>query len=401
MPVDVLILNTAVMDMWSRDFEFTRAHVEPGGVAKGSYADMPDFPQEQIRDWIETGPSCAGGIGNSAPLMSRAGLSVAAGANLGAGPGGGLDAAGLAFYNILEASGIDLSAVYRHPDLPTGVTFIHDAPDDERGGIVYFANANDDFDFDRYRPHVERLSPTVVYYMYSGLSTRADANGGRDLAGFIAWCRSQGCVTIVDSHTLTANPAELIASGSPVEEYRLLEPLLPELDLFFTSSDEAKMIYNTLCEPRDWAAIPEEEALALYLDFVTSRYAGGSWPQLFGVTYGSGAMAGLVTGQGEVRGPHVVESRFLLGDAVALTGAGDSFRAGLVSYVARNESSFRDGSLNVPEALQVGNLAACLYLTAPLDDRYANVRSFEAMLRVVQSPDEFASLKDLMLSLDT
>lgn len=400
MPVDVLFLNTAVMDIWSREFDFTHNHVEPGGMAKGSHSDMPDFTQEQIRQWIEQGPTCAGGIGNSAPLISRAGLTVAAGANLGAGTSGGLDAAGRAFYDIVERAGVDMSPVYEHPDIPTAVTFIYDAPGDERGGLVYFANANDDFDFARYRPHVERLNPTVVYYMYSGLSTRGDANGGRDLAEFIAWCRSRGCVTIADSHTLTENPAERIAKGSPVEEYHLLEPLLPELDLFFTSSDEAKMILNTLEGPRDWSVLSEEEALCLYLDRVSSRFSAGTRPQLFGVTHRRGAGACLIRPGGEVDGPHVVSSRFMLGDAAALTGAGDSFRAGLVSYIARNVSAFRDGSLKVTEAIQMGSLVASLYVTAPLDDRYKNIRPYESLLRAVRHQDDLASLEELMSVLD-
>lgn len=400
MPVDVLFLNTAVMDIWSRDFKFTRNHVEPGGLTKGSHSDMPEFTQEQIRQWIDQGPSCAGGIGNCAPLIARAGLAVAAGSNLGAGSSDGLDAAGRAFFDIVESSGVDLSPVYHHPDLPSAITFIYDAPGDERGGIVYFANANDDFDFARYRPHVERLNPAVVYYMYSGLSDRADANGGRDLAEFISWCRSRGCLTIADSATLTPNPTELIARGAAVEEYRLLEPLLPELDLFFTSSDEAKMILNTLDRPRDWSGLSEEDTVRLYLDVLSSRFSAGTRPQLFGVTHAAGAAAWLVGPGGDERGPTLMNSRFILGKASALTGAGDSFRAGLVSYISQNVPAFRDGTLDVAEALQMGSLAACLYLTAPLNNRYGSIRPYESMLRTVRHPDPIASLEELMSVLD-
>ena len=115
-------------------------------------------------------------------------------------------------------------------------------PGDNRGGIAYFPNANNDFDFEVFKPEVERLKPRIVYYMYSGLSDRGDANGGRDLAEFVKWCRGKGAVTIADCHTLTGSPQELIESGRAVEEYHLLEPLLPELDVFFTSCDEARLI---------------------------------------------------------------------------------------------------------------------------------------------------------------
>ena len=90
----------------------------------------------------------------------------------------------------------------------------------------------------------------------------------------------------------------------------------------------------------------------------------------------------------------------MLGDAAALTGAGDSFRAGLVSYIARNVSAFRDGSLKVTEAIQMGSLVASLYVTAPLDDRYKNIRPYESLLRAVRHQDDLASLEELMSVLD-
>ena len=45
----------------------------------------------------------------------------------------------------------------------------------------------------------ESLRPKIVYYMYSGLSEKADANGGKDLAEFMKWVREKGMVTIADS----------------------------------------------------------------------------------------------------------------------------------------------------------------------------------------------------------
>ena len=155
--------------------------------------------------------------------------------NLGGGDFGGLDAQGRFFYDVMVENAVDMSATFAHPELPTGCTFIYDKPGDERGGIAYFANANDDFDFEYYKQAVERLGPKVVYYMYSGLSDSGDADGGGALAEFMRWCRDRGAITIADSSTLTGNPQELIDSGRAVEKYGLLEPVLPELDIFFTS----------------------------------------------------------------------------------------------------------------------------------------------------------------------
>ena len=397
MPTDVLILNTAALDIRSRDFAFTEGLVGPGGLAKCRTEDMPAYTQAEIRRWVEEGAATAGGPGNTAPLIARAGLNVAVGVNLGGGECGGLDVQGRAFHDVMTAGGVDMSETFVHPELPTGTTFIHDAGDDERGGIAYFPNANNDFDFERFKGSVERLRPRVVYYMYSGLSDRGDANEGADLAEFIGWCRGMGSITIADSHTLAGDPEERIRTGAPVEAYRLLVPLLPELDIFFTSAAEARMIENTLGEPRGRGGFDEENSNRRFLDFVTGRFwREEARTRVCGVTYSRGAFEKHVRPDGTVAGPDRIESRFMAGEIIDLVGAGDSFRAGLIAHVARNESAFRDGTLDFSEAVQMGNLFASLYIKAPLDDRYGNIRPYEAMLRVVRRDDAYASVRELI-----
>ncbi len=397
MATDLLILNTAVLDLRSADFSFTDRLVGAGGLAKCATADMPAYSQEQLKAYVDSGCASAGGPGNTAPLAARAGLRVAVGVNLGAGDFGGLDAQGRSFYDALSQTGVDLSATQVHPTLPTGTTFIHEASDGERGGIAYFPNANNDFDFEAFKPHVERLNPAVVYYMYSGLSDRGDANGGRDLADFVAWCRSRGTITVVDSHTLTGDPQALIASGAPVAAYRLLEPLLGEVDIFFTSADEARMIRNTLDPANVGQPADVRESCLSFLDFVASRFAGKGRqrPQLFGVTVKNGAYVRYVAPGGLAGDTVFCASRFMVGNVVDLVGAGDSFRAGLVAAVARNREAFLSGSFQMEEAVQLGNLMATLYVTSPLEDRYGHIPSFEAMLGVVKSGRAFATSEEL------
>ncbi len=395
MGCDVLVLNTAVADFRRGDFDFADALVGRGGLAKCGTADAPDYSQEQLREWIEQGCATAGGPGNTAPLMAKAGLSVALGVNLGKGDYDGLDAQGRFFYNVMAANGIDMSGTYVHPDLPTGTTYIHATSGGERGGIAYFPGANDDFDFEIHKGTAERLGPKIVYYMYSGLSARGDANGGRDLAEFIRWCRDKGAVTIVDSHTLTGDPVGLIKSGKAVKEYRLLEPLLGELDLFFTSSDEAKMIENTLRAAKDWEKIEEDKAIVEFLDFLTERFRDDERrTRMFGVTVSDGAYEKHSSAGGETSGAEKIESRFMAGEVVDLVGAGDSFRAGLLTYIANNLDAFRDGSMDFSEAVGMGNLFASVYIKAPLSDRYKS-RSYEKMLGVVHSGEDFASFEAL------
>ncbi len=396
MATDVLILNTAVTDLRRPDFEFADELVGKGGLAKCETKDMPDYSQEQLHQWIQQGFATAGGPGNSAPLIARTGLKVAVGVNLGKGDYDGLDAQGRFFYDVMTANGIDMSATFIHPDLPTGTTFIHSTIGGDRGGIAYFPNANNDFDFDIFKRAVDRLKPRIVYYMYSGLSDRGDANGGQNLAGFIKWCRGKGTVTIVDSHTLTGNPQELIRSGRAVQQYHLLEPLLPELDLFFTSCDEAKLIENTLAGKRPWSKFTEHENNVHFLDFLTERF----WrkdrrTKLFGVTVSDGAYEKHISLDGHTGGPNKIESRFMAGEVVDLVGAGDSFRAGLITYLAHNFARFKDGTIDFAEAVQMGNLFASLYIKAPLNDRYGNIKRYDKMLKAVRSGVDYSSFDAL------
>jgi len=401
MAVDVLVLNTAVADLRSEDFEFADELVGKGGLAKCQIKDIPDYSQGKVREWIDKGFATAGGPGNSAPLIARTGLKVALGVNLGKGDYGGLDAQGRFFYDLMTANGIDMSQTHIHPTLPTGTTFIHSTTGDDRGGIAYFPSANDDFDFEIFKGAVERLKPNIVYYMYSGLSERGDANGGRDLAEFIKWCRGKGAVTIVDCHTLTANPHELIKTGKSVEQYHLLEPLLPEVDLFFTSCDEAKLIENTLAPGRAWSDFEEHENNVHFLEFLTERFwCKENRMRLFGVTVSNGAYEKHISPDGIMDGPNKIESRFMGGEVVDLVGAGDSFRAGFISYTASHLDEFEKGFINFEEAVQMGNLFASLYIKAPLDDRYGGIRPYEKMLEVVRSDIKYESFEELQKALD-
>ena len=60
MAVDILILNTAVTDLRRPDFGFADKLVGKGGLAKCKTEDMPDYAQEQIKQWIDEGTATAG-----------------------------------------------------------------------------------------------------------------------------------------------------------------------------------------------------------------------------------------------------------------------------------------------------------------------------------------------------
>jgi sugar/nucleoside kinase (ribokinase family) len=95
-----------------------------------------------------------------------------------------------------------------------------------------------------------------------------------------------------------------------------------------------------------------------------------------------------------------VTSRFMAGEVVDLVGAGDSFRAGLITYIANNLDGFRKGVIDFERAVQAGNLFASLYIKAPLGDRYGNIRPYARMLEVLRAREGFASFEALRKALD-
>ncbi len=385
MSIDILILNTAVADLRSSEFKFVENLVSAGGLAKCKSQYMPDYSQLQYQKWIAQGLVSAGGPGNAAPLMAKAGLKVALGVNLGVGDFDGLDIQGRFFFDTMVKYNVDMSQIVIHPALATGTTFIYEKGDHERGGIAYFPNANDDFDLERFKSSVTKLAPKIVYYMYSGLSDRADANGGKDLAEFISFCGKNGAVTIADSHTLTENPQLLLKSDSQVVGYKILEPLLYELDIFFTSFDEARLIDTSIRPQSNLSGLAQNDFIFSFLEFLSQKFWHGKGTRIFGVTVKDGAAVIYRDAMGNVIGPVMVTSKFMSGDTIDLVGAGDAFRAGLVTYIVKNISDFKKRKINVTEAVQMANLFASLYIKAPLSDRYGNIDKYENLLQRVKS----------------
>ncbi len=400
MGVDILILNTAVVDVRVPDFEldneFNSKMAGKGGLVKYDSKFMPDFSQEQLYSWAKKGYVVAGGAGNSAPLIARAGLKTAIAAVLGKGNYGRLDAQGRYFYDIMRANNVDMSAIAIHPEAFTGTAFIHENHNDERGGIVSFPGANNHFSFNIAMEAVKNLKPSIVYYMYLGLSEGGDANGGKDLANFLRVCRRKGILTIIDTHTLTGDPQKLIKYGKPVDEYRLLELVLPEVDIFFTSTDEARLIANTL----DEISVTENNFAADFLNGLREKFPPSrSRTKVYGLTTSNGAF--ITVGGLRSISPILVQSGYTAGENVSLVGAGDAFRSGFLVYVARNLTGFKDGTMDFQEAIQMGNLFAALCIKSPLYNRYKNIGTYEQMLGIVQNRKKYKNFSEVLRALKT
>ena len=89
----------------------------------------------------------------------------------------------------------------------------------------------------------------------------------------------------------------------------------------------------------------------------------------------------------------------MAGGAVDLVGAGDSFRSGFVSYIAKNLEDFNSGGINFDQAVQMGNLFASLYVKAPLEDRYGNFKPFENLLEIIRGKNVFNTFEDILKQL--
>jgi sugar/nucleoside kinase (ribokinase family) len=102
------------------------------------------------------------------------------------------------------------------------------------------------------------------------------------------------------------------------------------------------------------------------------------------VTVSDGAYEKHILRNGYASAPTKITSKFMEGEVLDLVGAGDSFRAGLVAYVARNLAAFRSGDMDFSEAVQLGNLFASCYIKAPLGHRYC-IKPYEEMIARVRS----------------
>ena len=106
--------------------------------------------------------------------------------------------------------------------------------------------------------------------------------------------------------------------------------------------------------------------------------------KLFGVTVSDGAYEKHTGPDGTGGGPSRIRSRFMDGEVIDLVGAGDSFRAGFITYISLHLDQFRDGSINFEEAVQMGNMFASLFIKAPLEDRYGNIKPYDKMLKTLR-----------------
>lgn len=327
-----------------------------------------------------------GGAGNMAPVAVKLGLSTGVAGYI------GRDYAGEYFKKTIESLGADTSGIIE-TEWATDVSIIFRDESGKRQPIAFYENSGKYFDLtEEVKQRILSLRPRLAHIGYSGMfEYGADRNQGENMAVMVKWLQGIGCLVMVDTHTYFQNP----------ERYELLFPVLPLCDMFMCSCDEMNLMIkrfkNFTSNQTDF--ISQAFAFLEYLENIYLKEA--STPRIFAITDLDFVAVKYYT-PGRKTIMKKVDNYFRFIKPIDKVGAGDSFRVGFNVYLLKNLSSFEHGELNLEEAVQMGNLAALLYMSGKGIDGFRNY-CYDDLLNLIQksSPDTlFTSIEDLYCSLE-
>ena len=145
------------------------------------------------------------------------------------------------------------------------------------------------------------------------------------------------------------------------------------------------MIGNTLFGRQGWYDFSSKDH-AVFLETIAEKFwRKDKRTRLFGITVKDGAFQKHCLPDDNSPAAEKIKSRFIVAGDINLVGAGDSFRSGVVTYIAHNMNGFIEGTIDFTEAIQMGNLFASIYIKNPLDDRFKGFGVFEELLGVVKA----------------
>lgn len=375
--VDLATVGTFVGDFWTRSGNPALSHLEglaaPGALYLGSPPEMPSLDDHFFSAQVVACEASAGGQHNTTLPLRKAGLNVVGIGAMGVNGSRSFDTQGRFLLEVMEQHGIP-PFIQEVQDLSTGTTFKLGTPGQkERPGLVYFPQANLATDLNFVMDQIRATHPKIVHWMYMGLMGDADRSLGR----FFRECRCQtSCIVSADAHTIQ-------------QDAKVLQQALPELDIFFCSADDAKLIATALQLNLDDS---HPQFVSNFLTRLYDQYAGcGSRRPLFGVTMKNGAYFKV-----DEENPQAVTSNYTVeNEDLNLVGAGDAFRAGVLGYVSQHVQEFRGGKMNYRDAVQLGNLMAVLCITAPVKERLSQIAPFKNLERIAATDVKFGSVTAL------
>lgn len=400
--LDVLCIGTTCVDMRNPEFDFLDNIRGNGLVADSSRT------KKVVQKWLKYDPehnvsAMGGGMLNVAPLISLAG------GKAGILTAMGTDLPGKLMKKIMYDTSV-MPIIEAEAGYPSSVSFVKPPEGGKREAILHCPNAMDYFDAESaFRGAVadDLREGAIVHYAYSGLSKAMDESNSARLAGLMELCRTKGYLTMADTHTYSANPKDDIDSGKRIPQYKLLTEVLPNLDFFFCSQDEAMMIANALgynyLRYKLGESIQEDRNLR-FLQAIHTNFMSDETPRIIGITAGTTATLMYVNEEGtavfnEVKSPYVIT------DADNFVGAGDSFRAGFMLEFVKNPGylmRFERGKIkpvDLENLALTGHLMAACYVTRNNANPYGNIPKYENMQDIVNSGKEFTDKAELMREL--
>ena len=228
--------------------------------------------------------------------------------------------------------GIDTSGMQQLPGVPTSATILNIRPNGERPAL-HQRGASDHFTIHPH-DHERIFDARVVHLGGTGLLAKLDGEPSR---AFLAAAKAAGCNTTFD----------LIATNA--ETIRIVEPLLPFIDYFMPSLEEARDLAG-----RDDA----RDCARFFLDRGVPHVV---------LTMGEAGSL-IATPQG------FIEIPALPLEVVDTTGCGDAYDAGFIAALCRNWDLETCG--------RFATAAASLVATGLGSD--AGIKSFEQTLDVMQ-----------------
>jgi len=234
----------------------------------------------------------------------------------------------------LAKAGADTSVMQRVPDCLTASTILAIRPDGSRPAL-HVRGASDHFVIS---PAMQEraLDARIVHFGGTGLLARMD---GEPTAAFLKAAKAAGCITTLD---LIAAQAETLA---------LVAPLMPHVDFFMPSIDEASVMAGT------------EEAVAC------GRYFIGKGAAVCAISLGSQG-SWIVARDG--RAFHMPAFEVAVRDT---TGCGDAYSAGFITALAKG--------WDLADCARFATATAALVATGL--GSAANVRSFEETVQAMNS----------------
>jgi sugar/nucleoside kinase (ribokinase family) len=340
----------------------------------------PNLTKEQIES------SHYGGGGNIAPPATVLGIKTGIMGYI------GYDYEGEFFLEGMKKYGVNTEGIIK-TKWHTDISIIPKYESGKRGPIAFFEGAGRYFDLThKIKEKILSLKPKVVQISYSGLFDKgADRNKGKNLAKMIKWLKEIDSIVMVDTHTYTSNP----------EKYELLKPSLYEANLFMCSNDEVELIIpqykiNIASESDD---VSKAYSFLEYLQRKFWRDVEDS--RIFAVTAKNYVIIKYHSQKKYVI-TKLIENYYSSIKALDAVGAGDSFRAGFNAYIINNLKRFKNGNLNLNEAIQFANLTALLYISGKGIEAFKNYKYMDLIRLVKKGKPEkpFYNINEIYLQMN-